>query len=277
MLSNIKFFDLIPNIKFLQLKGIVMRLFLGFEFAQENTLQPGLVVDLNKEQVNYALNVLRLKTGAEIEVFDGSGQAATAVLQVESKRAASLKIGAISQPNTESPLETCLVQGISRGERMDYTIQKATELGVSQIQPVYTEHCEVKLGDKAEKRRQQWQAIAISACEQSGRVRVPEILAPIELAEYLKQQVSPQPDLVLDPFAKNKIADLPADFIAANTSTEQAKISFIVGPEGGLSEQEVAAARAAKFLPIQLGPRILRTETVAPVILSLLQQQFGDF
>ena len=231
--------------------------------------QPGRVVALNKEQAHYALTVLRLKPGHPLQVFDGQGQQAEAELQVISKREAQIILGEISRPNTESPLNTLLLQGISRGERMDYSLQKAVELGVSAIQPVFTERCEVKLDDsKAEKRRQQWQAIVISACEQSGRCVVPEVKPLTTLDDWFKQ--NPQvPGLVLDPYAQHNLKDLPKpDF--------SQPLALLIGPEGGLSEQEVATAVSHKFTAIQLGPRILRTETAAPTILSILQAQWGD-
>jgi len=232
--------------------------------------QPGLVVALNKEQSHYALTVLRLKNGHQLQVFDGQGQQAEAQLQVINRREAQVQLGEqISRPGCESPLKTLLLQGISRGERMDYSLQKAVELGVTAIQPVFTERCEVRLDEeKAEKRRQQWQALVISACEQSGRCVVPEVKPIVTLDNWLTENPQ-QPGLVLDPYSSQTLNTLAApEFNQA--------LAILIGPEGGLSEQEVAQAQAQGFQGIRLGPRILRTETAAPVILSLLQGRWGD-
>jgi 16S rRNA (uracil1498-N3)-methyltransferase len=232
--------------------------------------QPGLVVALNKEQSHYALTVLRLKNGHQLQVFDGQGQQAEAQLQVINRREAHVQLGEqISRPGCESPLNTLLLQGISRGERMDYSLQKAVELGVTSIQPVFTERCEVRLDEeKSEKRRQQWQALVISACEQSGRCVVPEVKPLITLDDWLAENPQ-QPGLVLDPYSNQTLNTLAAPDV------NQA-LAILIGPEGGLTEQEVTQAQAQGFQGIRLGPRILRTETAAPVILSLLQAQWGD-
>lgn len=231
--------------------------------------QPGLVVELNKDQTHYALTVLRLKNGHLIDVFDGQGQQARASLRVINKRTAQVTLVEISQPQTESPLHTRLLQGISRGERMDYALQKAVELGVSEIQPLFTERCEVRLeDDKQHKRREQWQALVVSACEQSGRCVVPQVNPIKTLTEWFTQ--NPQaPGLVLDPYSQKTLSQLPKPDLSQS-------LPLLIGPEGGLSENEVLLAQQQGFQGIRLGPRILRTETAAPVILSLLQAQWGD-
>ena len=232
--------------------------------------QPGLVIDLNKDQAHYALTVLRLKNGHQIQVFDGQGQQADASLQVMGRRDAQVVLGdSISRPACESPLNTLLVQGISRGERMDYSLQKAVELGVSAIQPVFTERCEVRLDeDKAEKRRQQWQALMISACEQSGRCVVPEVKPLITLEHWFAQNPH-QTGLVLDPYSTKTLNEIEKPNLTQS-------LALLIGPEGGLTDQEVKQAQAQGLQGIRLGPRILRTETAAPVILSLVQAQWGD-
>lgn len=227
-------------------------------------------IRLNKEQAHYALTVLRLKNDHPLEVFDGQATQAQARLQVINKREAQIEIIKLEQPSTESPLQLTLVQGISRGERMDYSLQKAVELGVSQIQPVFTERCEVRLSsDKLEKRRQQWQALVISACEQSGRVRVPKVAPLMSLTQWLQQQAQPCLGLVLDPYADTRIYDL-----APLEPTQN--YALLIGPEGGLSDEEVNLAQQHGLTAIRLGPRILRTETAAPTILAILQQRWGD-
>lgn len=155
---------------------------------------------------------------------------------------------------------------MSRGERMDWAIQKATELGVAQITPLFTERCEVRLNDeRAQKRLEHWQQIAISACEQCGRSKVPVIHAPQLLKDW---QASVQADLklVLHPVAQSLTQHATPHTLA-----------FLIGPEGGLTEGEVAQAAEYGFQPARLGPRVLRTETAPVVALSVAQQLWGDF
>lgn len=232
--------------------------------------QLGGLLDLSKDQVHYLLNVLRLPNSALLEVFDGISQQASAELIILSKSKAQVKLVEISQPQVESPLKTLLLQGISRGERMDYSLQKAVELGVHTIQPVFTARNEVKLkGDRLIKRQEQWQAQVINACEQSGRVAVPEVLLPIQLADWFEQNSSKQ-GIVLDPYSELKFSEIFQPNLAES-------FAVLIGAEGGLTDEEVNQAEKVGLQRVQLGKRILRTETVAPVILSLLQQQFGDF
>lgn len=232
--------------------------------------QTGRVLDLTKDQAHYALTVLRLKAEHPLEVFDGEGHQAQAQLHVVSKREAQVTLGEIQRPNTESPLNTLLVQGISRGERMDYSLQKAVELGVTSIQPVFSERCEVRLDpQKAEKRRQQWQALVVSACEQSGRCVLPIVQPLITLSEWFAENLQ-QPGLVLDPYAPQSLIN----FQLQQPTTDP--LAILIGPEGGLSDTEVQQATNQGLTPVHLGPRVLRTETAAPVVLSLLQAQWGD-
>ena len=166
----------------------------------------------------------------------------------------------------ESPLRIHLGQGLSRGERMDWAIQKATELGVCEITPIVSERCEVRLKDeRADKRLAHWRQVAISACEQCGRSVLPVIHAPITLAEW-QAHVQAELKLVLHPVAA------PLESHARPHS-----LAFLIGPEGGLSEAEVAQAKAAGFHAARLGPRVLRTETAPVVALAVAQQLWGDF
>lgn len=233
--------------------------------------QPQQVIALAKEQVHYVLTVLRLKNQHPVEVFNGQGLQAKGTLIVTGRRSADLCIESLSQPQTESHLNTVLVQSISRGDRMDTSIQKAVELGVSQIQPVFSERCEVKLNaDKLEKRRAQWQQIVISACEQSGRCMVPEIL-PIQTYQAWLNSIENQPafGFVLDPYAKETLQTVQQPAI-------DTPIHLLVGPEGGLTAEEVEQATQHGLTAIQLGPRVLRTETAGPAILAGLQLIWGD-
>lgn len=233
--------------------------------------QPQQIITLHKEQVHYALNVLRLKNQHPVEIFNGQGLQASATLIVTGRRSADLCIESLSQPQNESPLHSILVQSISRGDRMDYTLQKAVELGVTQIQPIFSERCEVKLsGDKLEKRRDQWQAMVISACEQSGRCTVPEILPIQTYSNWLSSLPQPAFGLVLDPYANDTLQTLQAPEIGR-------PVHLLIGPEGGLSTAEVEHAVNQGLTPIKLGPRILRTETAGPAILAGLQILWGDW
>lgn len=228
-------------------------------------------LELTKEQVHYVVNVLRLKNEHPIEVFNGDGLQARSTLHITGKRSADLQIETVETGQTESPLKTVLVQGISRGDRMDYSLQKAVELGITAIQPVFTERCEVKLkGDKLEKRRQQWQAIVISACEQSGRSVVPEVYPPQTAADFFNSLEAGTYGLVLDPEADHRLRHLPCP-------EKNQPLYLLIGPEGGLSQTEVKQAVDQGFHAIQLGPRVLRTETAGPAVLAALQLQWGDW
>jgi 16S rRNA (uracil1498-N3)-methyltransferase len=244
----------------------IPRLYLPGEYTPQQT------ISLSKEQAHYALTVLRLKNQHPLEVFDGHGLEAQATLMITGRRSADVRIESLTHPEVESPLHTVLVQSISRGDRMDYTLQKAVELGVTAIQPIFSQRCEVKLDeDKQTKRREQWQAIAINACEQSGRCTVPHIL-PIQTYQAWLDALDTHPvfGLVLDPLAEHTLSTLKAP--AAGTP-----IHLLIGPEGGLSDSEIEQARAKGFHAIRLGPRVLRTETAGPAILANLQQLWGDW
>ncbi|BBP42796.1 16S rRNA (uracil(1498)-N(3))-methyltransferase [Thiosulfativibrio zosterae] len=230
----------------------------------------GQTLSLSKEQSHYALTVLRMKHQRPLEIFNGQGQQAQATLLVTSRRTADLLIDTVASPQTESPLQTILLQGISKGDRMDYTLQKTVELGISVIQPLFTEHCDVKLDDdKLDKKRQQWQDIVISACEQSGRNVVPQVLTPLTLTDWLAHNPNAN-GLVLNPYASNTLKTLPP-------TMAQTPIHLLIGPEGGLSDAEVQQATQAGLTPVKLGPRILRTETAGVTVLAILQSLWGDF
>jgi 16S rRNA (uracil1498-N3)-methyltransferase len=217
---------------------------------------------------NYVLHVLRLKSNDPLVIFNGIGGEFQAVLVTANKRQAVIVIESFVECDNESPLQIHLGQGISRGEKMDFTIQKAVELGVTAITPLFTEHCNVKLKDKRlENRMRHWQEVAVSAACQSGRCRVPEILPAKNIESWLAE-TSDDLCLVLDPCAANKLSDIPKQSSSA---------TILIGPEGGLSEQELSLSRQNKFLPVKLGPRILRTETAALAVISVLQSKWGDF
>ena len=222
--------------------------------------------ELPEAQAHYIGRVLRHAAGDAVQLFDGSGQEYLGELIDVGKKAVRVELREQLAGQAESPLRIHLGQGLSRGERMDWAIQKATELGVSEITPIVSERCEVRLKDeRADKRLAHWRQVAISACEQCGRSVLPVIHAPITLAEW-QGHVQAELKLVLHPVA----APLESHARPHN-------LAFLIGPEGGLSEAEVAQAKAAGFHAARLGPRVLRTETAPVVALAVAQQLWGDF
>ncbi len=223
-------------------------------------------MQLPDEVFRHAVQVLRMKPGALLNLFDGQGLEYQAQLEQVGKRQATVSLKQQIDTDNESPLDILLMQGISRGERMDYAIQKAVELGVKRIMPVVTERCNVQLsGDRAEKRINHWQGVIISACEQSGRSYLPDLL-PITSIDAALENVNDACKLVLDPEA-----------IKSFSSVKKAdQIALLIGPEGGLSETEVQRANDVGFTGITLGPRILRTETASAAALAMVQAGWGD-
>ncbi len=222
--------------------------------------------ELPEAQAHYISRVLRHVAGDAVQLFDGSGQEYLGELIDVGKKAVRVELREQLAGQAESPLRIHLGQGLSRGERMDWAIQKATELGVSEITPIVSERCEVRLKDeRADKRLAHWRQVAISACEQCGRSVLPVIHAPITLAEW-QGHVQAELKLVLHPVAA------PLESHARPHS-----LAFLIGPEGGLSEAEVEQAKAAGFHAARLGPRVLRTETAPVVALAVAQQLWGDF
>lgn len=223
-------------------------------------------ISLPPETAHYLGTVLRMTPGRELRLFDGSGAEFAAELSAVGKKSASAHIQARHPCATESPLHTHLILGISRGERMEYALQKAVELGVSRISPVTTERGEVRLsGERGDKKLNHWQAILISAAEQSGRARLPQ-LDPLQALPACLDQPWPGLRLVLAPGGSTRLSQLPAP----------AAVSLVIGPEGGLSEAELSLCEAAGCTRIGLGPRILRTETAPLAALTAVQLLWGD-
>jgi 16S rRNA (uracil1498-N3)-methyltransferase len=212
--------------------------------------------------------VLRLREGAPLAVFDGTGNEFSAeIVRVDTDQV-SVLLGQQLAPAGDSPLRITLIQGISRSERMDWALQKATELGVSAIAPVLTSRSVVRLDPKqAERKRAHWRAIAIGACEQCGRARIPSVAAPLALRDYLTSVRKEGLRLVLSAVAPGSLAGL---------TSLPSKVELLIGPEGGLDDEELAAAEKAGFMPVRMGPRVLRTETAAVVALTVLQALWGD-
>jgi 16S rRNA (uracil1498-N3)-methyltransferase len=222
--------------------------------------------ELPEAQAHYIGRVLRLAPGAAVQLFDGSGREYLGELAEVGKKSVSVELREIFDGLAESPLRIHLGQGLSRGERMDWAIQKATELGVAEITPLVSERCEVRLKDeRADKRLAHWRQIAISACEQCGRSVLPVIHAPLNLDDW-QRQVQAELKLVLHPVAE-----------PLASHARPSSLAFLIGPEGGLSDAEVEQAKHHGFHAARLGPRVLRTETAPVVALSVAQQLWGDF
>jgi 16S rRNA (uracil1498-N3)-methyltransferase len=217
---------------------------------------------------NHISRVLRLRTGDELILFDGRGGEYEARIDEFRKDAVLVSVNEHRAVERESPLAITLAQGVSRGERMDWVIQKATELGVRSIAPILSERTVVRLDAKQTVNKvRHWQAIAIAACEQCGRNQVPEVATPVSLAAFLEQGTSTGIRLLLSPLGKLRVRDLHAG---------DSGVAVLIGPEGGFSEGEQQAAIAAGFTALSLGPRVLRTETAAIAALTAIQQQLGD-
>lgn len=233
---------------------------------QDTPLTGQIELALNENAANHVARVLRLKPGAPITLFNGEGGEYLSLIKEVDKRRVVVEVGAFTDTDTESPIHITLAQGISRGERMDYTIQKAVELGINGIVPLITERCMVDLkGERLQKRLAHWQGIIIGACEQSGRNVIPQLMPSMTFKEWLVQPDSGT-KLLLDHRASHGIQGLQ----------RVGNFTLLIGPEGGLAPWEQEAALESGYKGIRLGPRVLRTETAALVALSALQSHFGD-
>lgn len=223
---------------------------------------------LDAETSHYVRGVLRLRKDFDLTVFNGEGIEHAAQVDLVARDEVRLRVGEARCPAVESPLFTHLGLGISRGERMDYAVQKATELGVSRMTPLFTEHCVVRLNEeKQETRHLHWQKVSRSACEQCGRTRPPQLDEPLRLEDWLDRAVGLR--LLFDPQGETCLRDLPAP--------EAGGVTLVSGPEGGFSDRERSLARQAGFTPVRLGPRILRTETAVLAALAVVQSLWGDW
>jgi len=231
------------------------------------TLATGAEVRLEAQPARHLVRVLRRRTGDPVILFNGDGhEYIGAITDCRPPDHCLVAVTTSESPDVESPLAITLVQAIGRGERMDWSIQKACELGVAAIVPVFTERTEVKLdGTRAEKRLAHWQGVAVAACEQSGRVRVPQIGAPVQLTA-LAPEVSPR--FYLDPTASRSATAI------AQPGPRQAMLA--IGPEGGFADHEIEWLKRQDFEGLRLGPRVLRTETAGPAAIAVLQALFGD-
>ncbi|MFP5380886.1 MAG: 16S rRNA (uracil(1498)-N(3))-methyltransferase [Gammaproteobacteria bacterium] len=237
-------------------------------FYLDQTLAPGARFSLPSGPARHAARALRLGVGDAITLFDGRGGEYTARIERIQRDEVAVSVGAFAEVERESRLQVVLAQGISSGERMDYTLQKAVELGVTAIQPIAAKRSVVKLaGERVERRVAHWQGVVASACEQCGRNRVPPVAAPLPLANWLGTPRTGRL-LFLSPLAETRLADLPAPTTAD---------CLVAGPEGGFEADELAALAAAGAVGVRLGPRVLRTETAALAALAAMQTLWGDF
>ena len=236
-------------------------------FYLDQPLAPGARFNLPPGPARHAARALRLAVNDSIILFNGSGGEHTARIERIQKDEVAVSLTGFADIERESRLRVMLAQGISSGERMDYTLQKAVELGVAAIQPIAAKRSVVKLtGERADKRVAHWQGVVASACEQCGRNQVPPVSPPLTLANWLSQASGRL--LFLSPLADLRLADLTAP-----NGTD----CLVAGPEGGFEADEIAALHAAGAIPVRLGARILRTETAALAALAAMQTLWGDF
>lgn len=231
------------------------------------SLVSGTAVELPEPAVRHAIGALRLRDGDALALFDGQGVECIGTLQRDGKHLLAV-LTSCTTLSRESPLSVTLVQGISSGERMDYTLQKAVELGVARIVPVFMKRSIVRLTDERLTRRHaHWQAVVVAACEQCGRNHTPEVMAPTDFFNWLPTH-PPGLTVLLDPEEKRGLRDL---------SPPTGPVTLLAGPEGGFELNERKAALAAGATGIRLGPRVLRTETAAVAALAAMQVLWGDF
>ncbi len=224
-------------------------------------------VEIDARTHHHLVNVLRYKAGTRLIVFNGHGGEFEATLQRIKRVTSLITIDKFIDCHRESNLKTNLIQGISRSDRMDFTLQKSVELGVNLIQPVFSMNSSVKANRRhLENKHQHWQQIITTACEQCGRTRIPKLLRPTTLTNYLDINANAF-GIVLDHESHNGLKTLPLNID---------ELSILVGPEGGLSDQEIAKAQENGFTRIHLGARILRTESAAVVSLAIAQGLWGD-
>jgi len=229
----------------------------------------GAIVTLPENAAIHAVKVLRLVVGDQAILFNGDGDDYLVELTFIKKNEVNAKVKDRISLKNESPLQITLLQGISTGDRMDFTIQKAVELGVTAIQPITTQRSVVKLtGERAEKRREHWQNVVISACEQSGRALVPTVAAPLSLANWLSTAPAHASRITLSPYAEHSLKNLPKP---------DGPICLLIGAEGGLTDDEISLASTHGFTPVRLGNRVLRTETAPLAAIAAMQTLWGDF
>jgi 16S rRNA (uracil1498-N3)-methyltransferase len=230
-------------------------------------LEPGQELWLDGQVGHYVFRVLKLRAGDPVVLFNGDGSDYAAELLSNRRDAVSLRVTARLPAIPESRLAITLVQAVGKGDRMDLALQKSTELGVTAVQPLFSERTEVRLeGERREKRAEHWRRVLTSACEQCGRARVPNLHEPLSLDEWLVAEHEGD-RVVLDPTSEASLAAWTPD---------SGQVSVLVGPEGGFSDRELKMLRLAGVRALAMGPRILRTETAGPAAIAILQALHGD-
>lgn len=230
-------------------------------------LNTGQVISLDKFPSHHLIRVLRARKGSEVILFNGDGYEYLAEVLDENPKQCQLSIKQQTKVDNESSLKITLLQGISRGDRMDSSIQKSVELGVHAIIPVLCQRTGTNLkGERAEKKLNHWQQIVISACEQSGRCIIPEIKSAIDFTQAV-QTINADHKLMLAPDAAGNLASV--------TKPEK-ELCILIGPEGGFTQEEIKLAADNDFMAVSLGPRILRTETAGPACIAIAQALWGD-
>ncbi len=251
-------------------------------------LAPGHLVELPDAVARHAVGVLRLRAGEAVVLFNGDGAEYHGVLENCGGKGASVRLVSRQEPERESPLLVHLAQGISSGERMDYTLQKAVELGVSAIQPLTMRRTVVRLSaDKAIKRRAHWQGVVNSACEQCGRNVLPPVAEIQEFVAWVRSQIPSPPAPLIEPLpfgippagegSLRLLLDPEGDLCLRDLPPPTSPILLLAGPEGGFDPAERKLAHAAGFHGLRLGPRVLRTETAALAALAAMQAVWGDY
>lgn len=239
-------------------------------FYHSNPLGLNQIITLDEFASHHALRVMRVKVDDFLVLFNGDGFEYRGRVSDINKKTINVEILSKEKNNSESPININLFQSISSNEKMDMVIQKATELGVSSIQPIFTSRSTIKLSlDRTKKRLIHWKQVSISACEQSGRSKIPTIKSPIEFDQISEGIKTNSLNLLLHPDNLEESSNLPNEY--------SGDINVFIGPEGGFSQDEVLLLKKQNCINIQLGPRILRTETAPLAIIAILQYKYGDF
>ncbi len=251
-----------------------IRVFLDTDLA--SALADGRKLALPAQATQHVIKVLRLRSGAAITIFDGRGGEYRARLEIAARGEAAVELHEHLPIERESPLQVTLLQGLARGERMDWVMQKATELGVQRIVPISAARSVVQLdSDRSDKRSAHWRAVAAAACEQCGRNTLPTIDSPLGFAAALQAVTTETLSVVLDPQATVTLRAAVAPRVTDGAGAQR-PIALLVGPEGGLDDHELELAERSGFRGVTLGPRILRTETAGLAALAALQCLAGD-
>jgi len=240
-----------------------------------NELKAGKSVPLPENTFRHCIQVLRLPDGAPLILFNGDGNDYRATLERVSKKQAFAVVTDRIANTTESPLELSLVQGVSKGDHMDFSIQKAVELGVKHIHPIICARSQRIPTDRLHRRQNRWKMIAISACEQTGRSRIPEFSLPVSFTHWFQQSCLAQHRLILDPYAQQTLSEF-IKIKGLGQHNGNRVVELLIGPEGGFTVEEITDAVKSGATAVSLGPRTLRTETASVVALSLCQAHWGD-